>query len=236
MEDAAPTVHSPPTSPTRPKGILKHSGLPTGGTRLTWDEENLALTEIGKDSLMKITEPKTPYVRYNAELDTVEGMSEIPPFHLDDSAPSSPTHSITQGNIPAHPSGQRQASVDRSSRRASFTDRPSSSRSTSFNLGAPINPDPEHAAFKDGASGGALGFTAGDEAESDEEVDEETAAKRAEFRKARGRHYSNEAEAMKRAQALMAEDEDDSGDSNNPPAAANGLADVQMADHTAHPR
>ena len=43
--------------------------------RLTWDEENLALTEIGKDSLMKITEPKTPYVRYNAELDTVEGMS-----------------------------------------------------------------------------------------------------------------------------------------------------------------
>lgn len=30
---------------------------------LTWDEENLAATEIGKDSLMKITEPKTPYVR-----------------------------------------------------------------------------------------------------------------------------------------------------------------------------
>ncbi len=41
---------------------------------LTWDEENLALTEVQKDSLMKITEPKTPYVRYNAELDTVENM------------------------------------------------------------------------------------------------------------------------------------------------------------------
>lgn len=40
---------------------------------LSWDEENLALTEIGKDSLMKITEPKTPFVRYNAETDTVEG-------------------------------------------------------------------------------------------------------------------------------------------------------------------
>ena len=40
---------------------------------LQWDEENIALTEIQKDSLMKITEPKTPYVRYNAELDTVEG-------------------------------------------------------------------------------------------------------------------------------------------------------------------
>jgi protein phosphatase inhibitor 2 len=42
---------------------------------LQWDEENLALTEIQKDSLMKITEPKTPYVRYNAETDTVEGGS-----------------------------------------------------------------------------------------------------------------------------------------------------------------
>ena len=39
---------------------------------LQWDEENLALTEAQKDSQMKITEPKTPYVRYNAETDTVE--------------------------------------------------------------------------------------------------------------------------------------------------------------------
>jgi protein phosphatase inhibitor 2 len=91
---------SPPTSPARPKGILKNasqnnvnltkhaylSHLRTYGNgfadvinplifRLTWDEENLALTEIGKDSLMKIDEPKTPYVRYNQELDEVEGMS-----------------------------------------------------------------------------------------------------------------------------------------------------------------
>jgi len=41
---------------------------------LQWDEENLALTEIQKDSLMKITEPKTPFVRYNAELDIVENL------------------------------------------------------------------------------------------------------------------------------------------------------------------
>lgn len=40
---------------------------------LQWDEENLALTEIQKDSLMKITEPKTPFVRYNVETDTIEG-------------------------------------------------------------------------------------------------------------------------------------------------------------------
>lgn len=42
-------------------------------SNLQWDEENLALTEVQKDSLMKITEPKTPYVRYNAELDEVDG-------------------------------------------------------------------------------------------------------------------------------------------------------------------
>jgi protein phosphatase inhibitor 2 len=40
---------------------------------LQWDEANIALTEIQKDSLMKIDEPKTPFVRYNAETDTVEG-------------------------------------------------------------------------------------------------------------------------------------------------------------------
>ena len=46
---------------------------------LQWDEENLALTEAQKDSHMKITEPKTPYVRYNAETDTVEsGTSSRP--------------------------------------------------------------------------------------------------------------------------------------------------------------
>lgn len=45
----------------------------TLSSSLQWDEENLALTEAQKDSQMKITEPKTPYVRYNAETDTVEG-------------------------------------------------------------------------------------------------------------------------------------------------------------------
>ena len=42
-------------------------------SNLHWDEANLALTEIQKDSLMKITEPKTPYVRYNPETDEIEG-------------------------------------------------------------------------------------------------------------------------------------------------------------------
>lgn len=100
-------LHSPPSGPTpRPRGILKNapSGTtsavttPTGQVAqwassvlrkdrshrcirysLTWDEKNLQETEIQKDSLMKITEPKTPYVRYNAETDEIEGATGMLP-------------------------------------------------------------------------------------------------------------------------------------------------------------
>lgn len=48
-----------------------------------------------------------------------------------------------------------------------------------------------------------------EEVEEDEEMDEEAVKKHAAFVKARGRHYSNEAEAMKRARALMDEDEEE---------------------------
>lgn len=84
-------------SQPKPKGILKNAVPQSAGQQqqfrgplslllsvlsdvlvcarssLQWDEANIALTEIQKDSLMKITEPKTPYVRYNAETDEVEG-------------------------------------------------------------------------------------------------------------------------------------------------------------------
>jgi hypothetical protein len=54
-------IHRPPITP-----LCGHC------SSLQWDEANIALTELQKDSQMKITEPKTPYVRYNAELDEVE--------------------------------------------------------------------------------------------------------------------------------------------------------------------
>lgn len=38
---------------------------------MRWDEANLELTESQKDSTMKVDEPKTPYVRYDAETDQV---------------------------------------------------------------------------------------------------------------------------------------------------------------------
>jgi protein phosphatase inhibitor 2 len=67
----------------------------------------------------------------------------------------------------------------------------------------------------------ATNAVAGDEIETEEEMDEEAAAKHAAFVRARGRHYSNEAEAMKKAAMLMDEEEDGDnggGDVSNGPA------------------
>lgn len=151
---------------------------------------------------MKITEPKTPYVRYNAETDEVEGdiplldlngrfvtasppHSPISPTNADTSGPSSRRTSISStGRPPASVSGRSNSSGQ-------------SSRSTSFNL-----PDEARKGIR------AEKSEPGDEIEV-EEMDEETAAKHAAFVRARGRHYSNEAEAMKRAAKLMAEEDDD---------------------------
>jgi protein phosphatase inhibitor 2 len=76
----------------RPRGILKNAhhpassssgaGAGAGGTHhagLAWDETNLSLNDLQKDSTMKITEPKTPYVRYNPETDEVMDLDrELP--------------------------------------------------------------------------------------------------------------------------------------------------------------
>ncbi|KAG6884975.1 hypothetical protein C0993_006858 [Termitomyces sp. T159_Od127] len=183
-----PTLPPLPRSASnpKPKGILKNAP-PQPGTpiHLQWDEENLALTEIQKDSLMKITEPKTPYVRYNAETDTIEG--DIPNLDLDGRyvlPSSSPTQlsSISSTGVDTSGSG-------------------TSSRSTSFSL-----PNEARGEIR------SVGRDTGEEVEEEVEMDEEAAAKHAAFVRARGRHYSNEAEAMKRAAQLIDDEEEDEGE------------------------
>ncbi|KAF8214051.1 hypothetical protein K438DRAFT_1915207 [Mycena galopus ATCC 62051] len=210
----------------KPKGILKNTPQApgaTGGHSLQWDEENLALTEIQKDSLMKITEPKTPYVRYNAETDTVEG--EIPNLDLNGqyiwtngsgSIPASPVI-MSPSSTGADASGpsSRRTSFSSNGRSGSVSGRSgsasgrsgsgASSRSTSFNL-------PNEARREIQADERETG----EEVELDEEMDEETAAKHAAFVRARGRHYSNEAEAMKLAAKLLAEEDDARDDDDSP--------------------
>ncbi|KAJ7887486.1 hypothetical protein B0H14DRAFT_2695013 [Mycena olivaceomarginata] len=161
---SAAIIEDPPQLPPlprsasnpKPKGILKNTPQApgSGGHSLQWDEENLALTEIQKDSLMKITEPKTPYVRYNAETDTVEG--EIPNLDLNgqyvwtngsgNSNPTSPvlTSASPTGADTSGPSSRRTSFSSAGGRSGSVSGRSgsasgrsgsgASSRSTSFNL------------------------------------------------------------------------------------------------------
>ncbi|KAL4076347.1 hypothetical protein J3A83DRAFT_4226656 [Scleroderma citrinum] len=193
---SSPTDDRRPRQPRRsasnpkPKGILKNAGppqLPGGQQRLQWDEENLALTEIQKDSLMKITEPKTPYVRYNAETDEVEG--DIPQLELGgarspgfppSSLPESPTSGVASGH------SSRRASLSSVGKNSSGrSGSVASSRSTSFSLPNDARNDVR-----------SLADSPDSEIE-EEEMDEEAAARHAEFVRARIRHYSKEAEAMK---------------------------------------
>ncbi|KAJ7126452.1 hypothetical protein C8R43DRAFT_958186 [Mycena crocata] len=239
--------HLPPlprsASNPKPKGILKNTPQVPGGaggqlaatpmhrsstltllsshSSLQWDEENLALTEIQKDSLMKITEPKTPYVRYDAETDTVEG--EIPNLDLNGqyvwprpngSNPTSPVTSQSPTGADGSGPSSRRTSFSSTGRSGSVSGRSgsasgrsgsgNSSRSTSFNL-----PNEARREIR------ADGRETGEEVELDEEMDEETAAKHAAFVRARGRHYSNEAEAMKLAAKLLSEEDDDAHDADD---------------------
>lgn len=154
---------------------------------LQWDEENLALTELQKDSQMKITEPKTPYVRYNAELDEVEGgtylypsrriahlihnHADIPDFSLASDHPlaASPAVSPTTGSFqPTAPAASppesgpssRRPSISSNNARSSSR---SSSRSTSFTLPSDAKGD-----FI------VVGAREGGEVEEDEEMDPES--------------------------------------------------------------
>ncbi|WWC65596.1 uncharacterized protein I303_108216 [Kwoniella dejecticola CBS 10117] len=155
-------LESPPivASADRPppaRGILKNSfRRPSGnedaiqvddervqGEHLQWDEANIALTEIQKDSLMKITEPKTPYVRYDALNDRVLD-GDIPNFDLEtDQAPKSPLTPLSphRASLPLTPNktaentlynAQQRPPLETTPRRPSSSG--SSSRSASFSL------------------------------------------------------------------------------------------------------
>jgi len=179
---------------------------------------------------MKITEPKTPFVRYNAETDEVEGMSDIPTFHLDSRSrsPSNPSYSNPVSPILSspppieseQPAQSRRASFGNAAVRPTGSGSGSSSRSTSFNL---PNSSEAVSAVR-GQGDGEMG----EEVEFGEEMDEETAARHAAFVRARGRHYSNEAEAMKRAQQLMDEEDDDNDGESAAAEDVDGHADEPM--------
>ncbi|THH12267.1 hypothetical protein EW145_g117 [Phellinidium pouzarii] len=206
-------LHRAASSAAKPKGILKNApvtspgpGTPGSGQHLQWDEQNLALTEIQKDSLMKITEPKTPLC--DPYIISSQSHEDIPTLDLGDKASSSTSYSASPIETRFSSRGTTPDPSENGSRRTSFssTGKPSlsgrsgsgsSSRSTSFSL-------------PNEASGKVLQSPPGERGEvEEEEMDEEALAKHREFLRARGRHYSNEAEVMKQAQKLMEEEDEE---------------------------
>ncbi|KAJ3327144.1 hypothetical protein HDU93_002114 [Gonapodya sp. JEL0774] len=67
------------------RGILKHNPDDKSNTaRLRWDEDNLLITEATKGGKMPITEPKTPFVRYDSATNMILGHSAVvPPLELE---------------------------------------------------------------------------------------------------------------------------------------------------------
>ncbi|KND01492.1 uncharacterized protein SPPG_03292 [Spizellomyces punctatus DAOM BR117] len=101
----------------QPRGILKKPVDPTTPSRgIRWDEDNIMLTESQKGNTMKITEPKTPYIRYDSENDMILGSTgNVPPMELSDaiySAQRSPGSTASLSDTESSGSGRRHVSVD----------------------------------------------------------------------------------------------------------------------------
>ncbi|WWC93082.1 uncharacterized protein L201_008047 [Kwoniella dendrophila CBS 6074] len=248
----SPPVVSSADRPAPARGILKNSfrkssindegmlidGERAPGEHLQWDEANIALTEIQKDSLMKITEPKTPYVRYDAENDRLLDQ-DIPNFDLEhDQVPKSPMTPIspTRGSWPGSPNTTAENTLLNSQQHTQpqtsegIPRRPSSSssssRSASFSLPTkdrPVRPGSSSSSDKPSVPqplGVEVGATAANTAansgqgevfsDSEDEMDEEQKAKHKEFAQKRNSHYSKEAAfAMRKAKELLRKEEEE---------------------------
>ncbi|ORX47620.1 hypothetical protein BCR36DRAFT_413562 [Piromyces finnis] len=75
-------------TPPATKSILKHGSSSesvdkNSVSRIRWDEDNIMMTEADRGKTMKITEPKTPFIRYNIEKDEVYGhTAAVEPIEL----------------------------------------------------------------------------------------------------------------------------------------------------------
>lgn len=190
------------TSVVSPKGILKNKMGPqeSRSPHLTWDEPNLALNDLNRDSTMKITEPKTPFVRYDPETDQVLDLESIPDFDLGRASSLAPHSSPHEDMVmtEADQLGSQRATLIR---RASSTSSRRNSGSTERRQ-VLVQPPPRPSS--------AAGDNPLDDEEDDADLDPDTKAKHDAFVRARKGHYGNEAEAMKKARELAEKDEIDS--------------------------
>ncbi|GHJ88469.1 hypothetical protein NliqN6_4871 [Naganishia liquefaciens] len=249
----------------KPRGILKNSRSQSGseqmltldpqarpGEHLHWDENNIALTEIERDSVMKIDEPKTPFVHSDPGKDVLDIDDDFslssPSARRDSAGPSS----ASGMDGPTTPNGVNwQATFDpaivaaNTARNAGHPRPPgfphvagtdsltadSDHATMAQALESPPHPPVRRRTSSTGTNSRSASFSlpgqksghqmsghvspGGEVAEDDEDepLNPEDNEKHKEFKQKRKGHYSNEAEAMRLAQSLMAqetpEDEND---------------------------
>jgi len=203
---------------------------------LRWDEVNLNLNEVNRDSTMKITEPKTPYVRYNAETDEVMDLDKIPGFELgeterggagdgaDDDEDKDYFAMDKDGEATARQTSEAPAAPEptTSSRPSALSTSSTpgaagqSSRSSSFSSRRGSETSRRSSDVSERKMVVVEDHGPGVDAE-DEGADEETRKARKEFKERRGSFYSGEGEMMKRLRAgvLELDDEDEDSDAKD---------------------
>merc|ERR1711939_1088433 len=206
------------------------SSAPGHEGAVRWDEVNLNLNEVQRDSTMKITEPKTPYVRYNAETDEVMDLDKIPGFELG-TADRNDAESSASGSAMDGPSGDLDGAGDDTemtagdgsgTRSGSRGSTPASSNRPGMGTSA----SSRSSSFSGSRRGSESSRRGSDVSErkivmmedhgpgvdaEDEGADEETRQAKKEFKMRRGSHYQGEGEIMKRfkAGAIPVDDDDE---------------------------
>ncbi|KAI3642384.1 hypothetical protein MP228_011939 [Amoeboaphelidium protococcarum] len=204
-----------------------------GGKRIKWDEDNLMAAECERGTRQKIIEPKTPYVKYDEDNDTVQihrssSGQWLPPLKLNEAALEQ-----ALANVAHHPSIDidDKISVTSSSNNNNNNNDPTNRRASSrmstgsnggIMAGDTANTDSNHHHFSSSASYNEWDTTAseGENAMVDSDgdfiyIDASSAAeyeqKKKKFFKLRSQHYDMK-NALRRGKDLLSTEDDDDDD------------------------
>ncbi|KAJ3202456.1 hypothetical protein HDU82_007346 [Entophlyctis luteolus] len=185
--------------------------------KLRWDEDNILITEAQKNSTMKITEPKTPFIHYNMSTDEIVGFSgEVPPMQLT--------------------SALEYAAIQLDEKNHNKEDgHPNSSNSASSSASFMLLSESEKSIGESGGSGNMRASSVRSESGSNWDDDdshhmtEEEREKHLRFERMRAQHY-NMKYSLAEARKKLAEEEDDDDEDGEPDDREDDEEDVDEED------
>ncbi|KAJ3393120.1 hypothetical protein HDU84_002797 [Entophlyctis sp. JEL0112] len=214
-QDLAPPKYAPPcdTAMGRYLAILIWS-LCSYADSYFWTEDNILITEAQKNSTMKITEPKTPFIHYNMSTDEIVG--EVPPMQLT--------------------SALEYAAIQLDEKNHNKEDgHPNSSNSASSSASFMLLSESEKSIGESGGSGNMRASSVRSESGSDWDDDdshhmtEEEREKHLRFERMRAQHY-NMKYSLAEARKKLAEEEDDDDEDGEPDDRDDDEEDVDEED------